>query len=95
MAELINAFKKAQLKDFHLSCKPVMLRNSFSLKHLSMATGYFWTYYDQSLSELCLFMEVRYRISPPKKYSLNFIEYLTAKKKKHFSTQNIFHISKF
>ena len=66
MVELINAFKKAQLKDFHLSCKPVMLHNSFSLKHLLMATGYFWTYYDQSLSELCLFMEVRYRISPQK-----------------------------
>ena len=32
---------KVYFKDFHLSCKTVMLHNGFSLKHLSMATGNF------------------------------------------------------
>ena len=35
----INSF---HFKGLHLSCKKVMLRNGFSLKHLSMATGNFW-----------------------------------------------------
>ena len=54
-----------------------MLRNRFSLKHLSMATGNFLTYC--GLAGLRLFREVRYRISQ-KKYSENFIEYFTQSK---------------
>ena len=33
----ISIYFKVYFKDFHLNCKTVMLRNSFSLKHLSMA----------------------------------------------------------
>ena len=40
-----------------------MLHNSFSLKHLSMATGNFLTNCGQRVARLCLFTEVRYRIS--------------------------------
>ena len=39
-----------------------MLRNSISLKNLSIATGNFWTYCGLSLAGLCLFTEVRNRI---------------------------------
>ena len=54
---------KLHFKGLHLSCKTVMLHNGFSLKHLLMATGTFCTYCGQSLAGLCLFREVRYRIS--------------------------------
>ena len=39
-----------------------MLRNSFSLKHLSMITENFWTYCGQGLVGSSLFTEARYRI---------------------------------
>ena len=70
---------------------------SVFFKHTSMATGNFWSYCDQSLAGLCLFTEVRYRISQ-KKCSENFIEYFTSSKNgmaKYVSTQNFFHVSKF
>ena len=54
---------KVYFKDFHLSCKAVMLHNSFSLKHLAIATSNFWTYFGQNLAGLYLLSEVRYRIS--------------------------------
>ena len=56
-----------------------MLYNSFSLKHLSLATGNFCTYFGQCLAGLYLFTEVRYRISQ-RKYSENFVEYFTHSK---------------
>ena len=65
-----SPFKKAEN-----SCKTVILLNSFSLKHLSMATRNFWSCCSQSLAVLFLFMEVRYRVS--KKRSKNFIEYFS------------------
>ena len=40
-----------------------MPRNGFFLKYLSIATGNFWIYCGQSLAGLCLFSEVRQRIS--------------------------------
>ena len=49
-------------KGLHLSCKTIMLRNDFSLKHLSTITSNFWTYCGQSLAGLCLFTEVKYKI---------------------------------
>ena len=61
-----------------------MLRNNFPSKHLSMATGNFWSYCGQRLADLCLFTEVRYRIYPKKsvvKTLLNIL--LTAKWNDH------------
>ena len=68
-----------------------MLRKSFSLKHFFMVTVNFWTYFGMNLVELCLFREVRYRIS--KKCSENFIEYFTNSENwiaKWASTQKFF-----
>ena len=50
-------------KGFHIGCSKVMLCNSFSLKHLSMTNSNFSTCCGQSLAELCLFTEVRNKIS--------------------------------
>ena len=69
--EGVKFSKKVEMNDFsgtfHGFSSPlfreVMLRNSFSLKRLSMTTGNFWTHCGQSLAGLCLFTEVRYRIS--------------------------------
>ena len=46
-----------------------MVRNWFSLKHLSMAIGNFWTYCGQTLAVLCLVQDIK------KKFSENFIEF--------------------
>ena len=62
---------QVHFKGFHPSCKTVMLGNSFSLKHLLMATGNFWTYCDQGLARL---HDIK------KKCSENFIDiFLTVK----------------
>ena len=37
----ISIYFKVYFKDFHLNSKTVMLRNSFSLKHLSMTAENF------------------------------------------------------
>ena len=66
-------------KGLHLSCKTVMPRIGFSLKHLSMATGNFCTYCGQSLEGLCLFTEVRYRISKKSVVKTLLNIFLTAK----------------
>ena len=66
-------------KGFHLSYKTVMLRNSFSVKHLPMTTGNFWTYCGQSLAGLCLFTEVNIQDNK-EKCSENFSEYFSTAK---------------
>ena len=58
-----------------------------------MTTGNFSTYCGQSRAGLCLFTEVRYMISLPKKCSENFIEYFIHSKNgtaKYVSTQKNF-----
>ena len=53
-----------------------MLCNNFSLKHLLIATGNFWTYCTQNLAGLCLFRKVKVQ-DIPKKCGENFFEYFT------------------
>ena len=72
------------LKSFKMSVKESDFQSKgmfqeFSSLFKTMATGYFLTYFGQNLAGLCLFTEVRYRISP-KKCSENFIEYFTHSK---------------
>ena len=83
----ISAFK-LHFKGLHLSCKTVMLRNSFSLKHLSMATGNFVARAFQGY--VCLRNTIQ---DITKKCSENFIECFSYKKNgmaKCVSTKNFF-----
>ena len=73
-----------------------MLRNSFSLKHLSIATGDFWACYGQSLTGFYLFVGVRSGYQ--KRFSENLIEYFSHSKNGMadcVSTQKFFNDFKF
>ena len=84
-------------KDFHLSCKTVLLHNSFSLKHLLMAIGNSWNYCGKSLPDLCLLTEVRHRISKKSvvKTFLNILLTVKPKWPNVWASKTFFHISKF
>ena len=82
-------------KGFQLSCKTAMLHNSFSLKHLLMASYIFWTYCGQSFPGLFTFVYGSKMQDIKKECSENFIEYFTHSKNgitKCVRTQNIFSI---
>ena len=60
------------IKDIHLRCKTVKPRNSFSLKHLSMATGNFWIIVASALQCYVCLQKLDTGYSQ-RKYSENFI----------------------
>ena len=88
----MNAFL-GTFQGFSPQFKTFVLRNSFSLKHLSMAIDNFWTYCGQSLAGRCLRQDI-----PSKTFSENFIKYFTQNGQTEWpnvwASKIFFHVSK-